>query len=149
MGHLGLKIIIERNIPFIKGVLDNLAQVEYLSAEEIDADAMRNAYDFYNSITETERQEVSGAFQLIFSYWHDQNINPEGNYEILPKEYQVTRSLAEKLGANVDKVLDILNNTTMAEDVKRVILSKIYGIEDADINDLLAAYAGVVTPQNP
>ena len=43
MGHLGLRIIIERNIPFIKGVLDNLAQVEYLSAEEIDADAMRYA----------------------------------------------------------------------------------------------------------
>lgn len=43
MGHLGLKIIIERNIPFIKGVLDDLAQVEYLSAEEIDADAMRYA----------------------------------------------------------------------------------------------------------
>lgn len=43
MGHLGLRIIIERNIPFIKGVLDNLAQVEYLSAEEIDADTMRNA----------------------------------------------------------------------------------------------------------
>ena len=43
MGHLCLKIIIERNIPFIKGVLDDLAQVEYLSAEEIDAEAMRNA----------------------------------------------------------------------------------------------------------
>ena len=43
MGHLGLRIIIERNIPFIKGVLDDLAQVEYLSAEEIDADAMRYA----------------------------------------------------------------------------------------------------------
>ena len=43
MGHLGLRIIIERNSPFIKGVLDNLAQVEYLSAKEIDAEAMRNA----------------------------------------------------------------------------------------------------------
>ena len=43
MGPLGLKIIIERNIPFIKGVLDDLAQVEYLSAEEIDAEAMQNA----------------------------------------------------------------------------------------------------------
>lgn len=128
-------------------------QPPILRAEDVGsnfgADAMRNAYDFYNSITETERQEVSGAFQLIFSHWHDSNINPEGNYEILPKEYQVTRSLAEKLGANVDKVLDILNNTTMSENVKNVLLSKIYGIEDADINDLLAAYAGVVTPQNP
>ena len=121
-------------------------QPPILRAEDVGsnfgANAMKNAYDFYNSITETERQEVSAAFQMIFSHWHDQSINPEGNYEILPKEYQVSRSLAEKLGANVDKVLDILNNTTMTEEVKRVLLSKIYGIEDADINDLLAAYTG-------
>lgn len=38
-----LKIIIERNIPFIHGVLDGLAQVEYLGSDEITADAMRDA----------------------------------------------------------------------------------------------------------
>lgn len=40
---MDLRIIIERNIPFIEGILDNLAQVEYLTADKIDADAMRNA----------------------------------------------------------------------------------------------------------
>ena len=43
MGSGSLKIIIERNIPFIKGILDDMAQVEYLSANEIDANAMRHA----------------------------------------------------------------------------------------------------------
>lgn len=38
-----LRIIIERNIPFIKGILDDIAYVEYLSADEIDAEAMRDA----------------------------------------------------------------------------------------------------------
>lgn len=38
-----LKIIIERNIPFIHGVLDDLAQVVYLGSDEITADAMRDA----------------------------------------------------------------------------------------------------------
>ena len=38
---MDIKIIIEHNIPFIKGVLDNLAHVEYLSSDQIDAKAMR------------------------------------------------------------------------------------------------------------
>lgn len=40
---MDLRIVIERNIPFIEGILDNLAHVEYFTANEIDADAMRNA----------------------------------------------------------------------------------------------------------
>lgn len=40
---MDIKIIIEHNIPFIKGVLDNLAHVEYLSSAQIDAKAMRYA----------------------------------------------------------------------------------------------------------
>ena len=40
---MDIKIIIEHNIPFIKGVLDDLAHVEYLSSEQIDAKAMRYA----------------------------------------------------------------------------------------------------------
>ena len=40
---MDIKIIIEHNIPFIKGVLDDLAHVEYLSSDQIDAKAMRHA----------------------------------------------------------------------------------------------------------
>ena len=40
---MDIKIIIEHNIPFIKGVLDDLAHVEYLSSDQIDAKAMRYA----------------------------------------------------------------------------------------------------------
>lgn len=40
---MDIKIIIEHNIPFIKGVLDDLAHVEYLSSAQIDAKAMRYA----------------------------------------------------------------------------------------------------------
>ena len=39
---MDLRIIIERNIPFIEGILDKLAHVEYLKADEIDASAMHN-----------------------------------------------------------------------------------------------------------
>ncbi len=40
---MDLRIIIEKNIPFIKGILDNHARVEYLSPEEITAETMRTA----------------------------------------------------------------------------------------------------------
>lgn len=125
-------------------------QPPILRAEDVGnnfgADAMGNAYDFYNSITETERQEIATAFERIFSLWHDKTINPEGNYEILPKEYQVTRSLAEKLGENTESVIAILDDTSKTDEVKAVLLNKLYGIEDADINDLLAAYGSQPTP---
>lgn len=40
---MDLRIVIERNIPFIEGILDNMAHVKYLTANKINADAMRNA----------------------------------------------------------------------------------------------------------
>lgn len=126
------------------------SQPPILRAEDVGnnfgADAMENAYNFYNSITESERLVISDVFKRIFSLWHDQTINPEGNYDILPKEYQITRSLAEKLGDNIDKVLEILGNTTLSEQTKDVLLSKLYGLEDADISDLLTAYR--ILPSN-
>lgn len=42
MEHRKLKIIVERNIPFINGVLDDLADVSYLTASEITGEAMKH-----------------------------------------------------------------------------------------------------------
>lgn len=120
------------------------SQPPILRAEDVGnnfgADAMKNAYDFYNSITENERMEIASAFKDIFSRWHDRSINPDGNYDILPREYQVTRSLAEKLGDNITRVQELLDDPTKTIDQKAVLLRTLYGIEDADINDLLEAY---------
>lgn len=43
MGVMGLKIVIEKNIPFIRGVLDGMAEVTYLSPSEITRDALMDA----------------------------------------------------------------------------------------------------------
>lgn len=101
------------------------------------ATLMQNAYDFYNSITESERMVLEQTFKRLFSLWHDTSINPEQDYTILPKEYRVNMSIAEKLGNNVDKVLDILRDEAMTESAKRVILSRIFNLGDDDINELL------------
>lgn len=43
MGTLDMKVIIEKNIPFIHGLLDGMATVEYLAPEEITPAAMHDA----------------------------------------------------------------------------------------------------------
>lgn len=117
------------------------SQPPILRAEDVGAnfgaDLMRNAYDYYNSITESERQIVSREFEKIFSLWYDKTINIEQNYDILPKYYRVNQTLAERLGNNIDKVLEILSDTTKNERAKSVILSTLYGIEDDEIDKLL------------
>lgn len=101
------------------------------------ADLMMNAYDFYNSITETERIVISEQFTKVFSLWHEPNINPDGDYSILAKVYRVNVTLAEKLGANLANVLELLKDGTMQEKAKKSILMKIYGLEEDDVNVLL------------
>lgn len=101
------------------------------------ATAMQNAYEFYNSITESERQVMERVFERVFIRWHDTAINPDRDYSILPKEYRVNQSLAERLGDNTEKVLEIVLNSAIAEATKRVILSKVYGISNDDINELM------------
>lgn len=117
------------------------SQPPILRAEDVGAnfgaDLMRNAYDYYNSITESERQIVSRVFKSIFDLWNDPTINIEKNYDIVPKFYRVNATLAERLGANVEKVLEILGNVSMNERAKSVILSTVYGIEEDEIDKLL------------
>lgn len=117
------------------------SQPPILRAEDVGAnfgaDLMRNAYDYYNSITESERLIVSREFSRIFTLWHDPTINIEKNFEILPKYYRVNATLAERLGANVDKVLELLADSSKNERAKAVILSTIYGIEEEETDKLL------------
>lgn len=116
-------------------------QPPILRAEDIGAgfgaDLMENAYEFYNSITASERAEFETVFKRIFSRWHDRTINPQQNYTILPLRYRVNTSLSEVLGENTDQVIELLYDTTKSEQSKRVILSKLYGLDDDDINELI------------
>lgn len=131
----------EKNVPDIIGRA--FMQPPILRAEDVGAnfgaDLMTNAYDFYNSITEDERTVVSRQFRRIFEHWHDRTINAAGNYEIMPKEYRVNATLAERLGDNIDKVLEIIFDETKGEPVKRAVLSTVFGLEEELINELLEA----------
>lgn len=101
------------------------------------ADLMENAYEFYNTITAPERQKMAQVFARVFALWHDRTINPEQDYDILPLAYRVNKSLAEKLGDNTDKILELLYDEGKSPASKRIVLEKIYGVEAEDIDELL------------
>ena len=63
---------------------------------------MKNAYNYYNSVTENERLVIERVFTRIFSVWHE--LLP-GDYSIAPLEYiHARRDIA-----NIpDKLLDVL-----------------------------------------
>lgn len=103
------------------------------------ADLMRNAYDFYNSVTESERMAVQQVFKRIFDHWHDYNVNPGKDYEILPKVYRINATLAERLGDNVEKVIEIVFDTAKSVEAKTAVFKTIYGLEEEDINKLMKA----------
>lgn len=100
------------------------------------AELMQNAYDYYNSVTETERDEISRVFAGLMQNYVA-NINPEGDYSILPKKYRVNATLAERLGNNTDRVLNLLYDADKSEQSKRVVLSRVFGLDDDDIEDLI------------
>ena len=59
---------------------------------------------------------------------------------ILPKQYDVTGSLAERLGDTATaSVLEILADTSKGEGYKRAVLGTIYGLPDTDIETLIAS----------
>lgn len=102
------------------------------------ATAMREAHDYYNSQTETERQTLERVMRDVFQYFAGiATLNPDDDYSILPKVYDVTQTLAEKLGDRTDKVLEILFDMSKSENAKRVVLAKVFGLEDEDIEELL------------
>lgn len=104
-------------------------------------DTMRNSYDFYNSITEPERMTVSEAFKSLFSLWHDPSINPDLDYDILPKEYRITATLAERLGPNTGAVVELVFDDTKNSVQKEAVLKGVYGLSDEDVSKLLKGTA--------
>ena len=80
---------------------------------------------------------MAQVFARVFALWHDRTINPEQDYDILPLAYRVNKSLAEKLGDNTDKILELLYDEGKSPASKRIVLEKIYGVEAEDIDELL------------
>lgn len=105
-------------------------------ASGFDTERIKQAYTFYNSLTENERQTLSSVFERVCKLMRV-DVNPENDYTILPKTYDVSQSVAEKLGNMLDRVLEIIKDETMNNDRKVVILRELYGLDDETIEKLI------------
>lgn len=82
-----------------------------LRAEDIGAnfgaDLMKNAYTFFNSITESERIVFERSFAEIFGYWHNPLINLTDDYTIQPLEYTYKGADVSKIPSEILMVMTV------------------------------------------
>lgn len=92
------------------------------------ADAMKNAYNYYNSVTVSERLLIERTFKQIFSIWHE---TVSDDYSILPLSYTSDDTNSKKIGDSQSKdVIDIITNTDITDGKKESILINFYGIDE-------------------
>lgn len=99
------------------------------------ADLMLNAYNFYNSTTQSERIILERVFMSIFSNWKEPMSN---NYSIAPLTYEVEMTLADKLGEKqLIEMIAILNNESLLSDAKKSICKTLFGLTQEEVNNLI------------
>ena len=114
-------------------------QPPILRAENVGAnfgaDLMKNAYDYYNSVTENERLVIERAFTTIFKNWFELTDN---NYSIIPLSYDVEMSLADRLGEKqLTEFMKLLNDSAITPDLKRSIAKTLFGLSEDEANSLI------------
>lgn len=118
-------------------------QPPILRAENVGAnfgaDLMKNAYNYYNSVTENERLSIERVFDRIFKYWYEQinGLEPV-NHAIEPLSYEVKMTLIEKLGEKgFEQLIGIIENVSLTNERKRRMITRLFELSDEEINDLL------------
>lgn len=114
-------------------------QPPILRAEDVGGnfgqDTMKNAYNFYNSVTEGDRANISYAFSRVLALWRGM---PSGlDYSIAPKVYQVSLSVAERLGDRTSDVAALIFDAAKPEKAKRAVLETVYGLDKKEIDELM------------
>lgn len=112
-------------------------QPPILRAEDVGsnfgADALRNAYDYYNSVTEVERSNISRVFQQIFKYWKIKQFN---DFTISPLSYGQQVSLYEKYGKDGIEKIDQILSMDLENDIKKKRLSIMFDLSDSELEKL-------------
>ena len=98
------------------------------------AEAINNAYDYYNSITANERLALERVFSELFAL---SIIPTSGDYSIIPLAY-TSENLAEKLGPeSVATILTIMADPAMSTEQKKSMLRLLYNLSDEEINSII------------
>jgi len=112
-------------------------QPPILRAEDVGsnfgADALRNAYDYYNSVTEVERLQIERVFASIFKYWNGIMFD---DFSIVPLSYGQKVALFDRFGKDgIEKINELLNLEINPE-LKKRRLKVMYDLTDSEIKDL-------------
>lgn len=98
------------------------------------AQLVRQAYDYYNSITTNERQVLERVFVELFKHWHEP-ITP--NFEIEPLSYDVEMSLADELGDRLGAFMDMIKDTSLTAAQRRTVAHLVYGVDEETAQRLI------------
>lgn len=114
-------------------------QPPILRAEDVGSnfgsDLIKNAYNYYNSITENERLILERTFFSIFSNWWDGV--PTDNFTVTPLSYEVDLTLADRLGEKqLSELMAVLNNVAIGKEDKKAIAITIFGLTNDEIKTL-------------
>lgn len=114
-------------------------QPPILRAEDVGSnfgsDLMKNAYNYYNSVTENERLIIERAFNAIFQNWW--NGIPTDNFTVTPLSYEVDLTLADRLGEKqLSELMQIVKSTEIDKNNKIAIAITIFGLTNDEIKTL-------------
>ena len=112
-------------------------QPPILRAEDVGsnfgADALRNAYDYYNSVTEVERLQIERVFTHVFKYWNGTQFD---DFSIVPLSYGQKVALFDRFGKEgVEKIEQIIDSS-IAPELKKRRLKVMFDLTDAELEDL-------------
>lgn len=117
-------------------------QPPILRAEDVGnnfgANALKNAYSFYNAVTEQERNEFSNVVKRLVSISHF-NIDQSEIY-LRPVTYSVGTSVIDRLSEQAVKdIIELISKpeAEISDSKKRAILEHCYGLEQKEINEML------------
>jgi hypothetical protein len=127
------------------------SQPPILRAENVttgfSTDEMLNAYKFYNTQTEDDRQNVSNVFSVILREWH----TPAAfDTTIMPLSYNTGASRVEQIGLDATRAItELIANPQLTRDQKIKVLVNLYDFDEVDVIGLVGNPTPATINNNP
>lgn len=113
-----------------------ILRAETVSAN-FGADVMKQAYNYYNSVTENERLLLERVFTEIFSYWNKQL---GVDFRINPLSYESQMTFAERIGeVGVTQLINIMTNISLNTNQKRQCIRTLFSPTPEELDGLIPA----------
>lgn len=101
------------------------------------ADALTNAYNFYNAITESDRNIIEREVKRVLAVFKTPfNLD---KIQLIPLSYRVGQTIAERVGEKAsEKIIELATSAVIPLNQKRGLLGSVYGLNELEINNILA-----------